>query len=1610
MSPEPNGDAVSQAEELKSLAFYNIKSIDLAGVTPSTNVIAGNTISHTSTLTYTDGSTTAIVDVWFVQDDTNSVHVGNYTLDLRTLFLPTLRGYGKLADLHIPMSQDETLLEMVDDFAAGWSLASFANDDFVNADFREVLYRWAGVDGVDPASRGLEVNAQKLGFLETLFGETLEFMGPIRGARTAKIMESWDIVFSNLKAQVIIQTGAGDLFADSAFYNPYSGEIEGSLGLDQTAVTGLAGNAPAPGADNETYWRAIGEFLDVVKGLGNLTTEESQWLDSAVNTSDPALNWQDIVDLIQSSGSPTQLSGTSADDTLNGTHDDDQIWGHDGADNITGLRGNDDLHGGNGDDVLSGDEDNDRLWGDAGDDDLSGGAGDDTLYGDTYGVSGNDTLRGGAGGNLLYGGDGNDTYVYGDGADFISELGGVDQITLPSGISLSDLTFTRLPSGAGTTFNDLFIVIDGSGSIQIEQQFASGSTYKVETLVFADSSTFDLTSLHVDTYLTDGDDTLGGALSATNPDDVVYGLAGDDTINTGAGDDVIYGGEGADYVESREGNDLLDGGVGNDTLNGGAGNDTYIVSPGYDLITDNGNALENDLIVIPVGYTLDDVNFTRMINYQGYFENLQILISGLGQVELHTQFKATTPGHFIEQLKFEEDQTVLDLVTLSYETRGTEADDSIIGLTYGGSQNDILNGMGGNDQLQGLAGDDIYIFSEGVDRIYDNAGTDTIKFGDAWSPGDITVARTNLVTSNAYKDLTLSDGNGNSITVQQQFYRPWDTPTTLNIEQVEFSDGTVWDLSQMEIEAHGTESADDIIGTGGGDASNADTIYGYGGNDNLVGDAGDDLIDGGDGNDWLYGDADNDTLYGGDGNDTVYGGDGNDTLYGGAGDDVLRGEDGSDILHGGDGTDTLEGGAGDDVYYYEAGTDSITDTAGTDKIILPVGVSAGDVSVYNAGNDELLIDISASGLSGRIFINDHRHASGNYAIEALELSDGTAISLTGSNPVNEIYGTAAGESLYGDQSGTQNDTMYGFEGADTLYGQNGNDILYGHEGDDDLHGGSGDDTYYYSSGIDEIWDTGGSADKLILPEGVLAGDITMSNSGNYDVVISLTGAVTGSIILHDHRLSSANEIETLELHDGTTVAIETPPGGSSEIFGTASGETLQGDQGGPSDDIIHGLGGNDYIYGYSGTDTLIGGDGNDYLYGGTGDDLYSFEAGFGSDNVTEYTNEGSDAIHFDGILPENVRLWTDSYGKLKLQLKDSSSDLITVYASKTALGESLIGDYVEQITFSNGTSWDLTGGLNIEGSASGDSLYGTAENDTISGYEGYDYLYGYTGNDTLKGGASNDYLYGGTGDDLYSFEAGFGSDNVTEYTNEGSDTIHFDGILPENVRLWTDSYGKLKLQLKDSSSDLITVYASKTALGESLIGDYVEQITFSNGTSWDLTGGLNIEGSASGDSLYGTANADTFSGLAGNDYIYGYSGNDTLMGDAGNDYLYGGDGDDALYGGAGMDYLYGNSGGDTFAFHAGAVTDLADTVYDFSTADGDKINIADVLDGFYDPLSDVITDFVSITDNGTHSYVTVDQDGGADNFVLVATLMNVTGLTDEAALETNGTLITSLAA
>ncbi|MGL6539239.1 type I secretion C-terminal target domain-containing protein [Aeromonas hydrophila] len=198
------------------------------------------------------------------------------------------------------------------------------------------------------------------------------------------------------------------------------------------------------------------------------------------------------------------------------------------------------------------------------------------------------------------------------------------------------------------------------------------------------------------------------------------------------------------------------------------------------------------------------------------------------------------------------------------------------------------------------------------------------------------------------------------------------------------------------------------------------------------------------------------------------------------------------------------------------------------------------------------------------------------------------------------------------------------------------------------------------------------------------------------------------------------------------------------------------------------------------------------------------------------------------------------------------------------------------------------------------------------------------GSDRIDGGAGDDILFG--------------------------DAIHFAGINGEGYAAIKQYVaGKLSAgSLTDAQvHDYITDHASEfdqssnNDKADVLIGGDGNDILFGQGGDDFLFGG------AGNDILFGGAGNDTLYGESGNDTLYGGSGNDTLFGGSGDDTLSGGLGNDILVGGLGNDILKGDGGADTFTWLQGdtaAGSVAKDYVVDFSKAEGDKLDLSDLLD------------------------------------------------------------------
>jgi Ca2+-binding RTX toxin-like protein len=177
------------------------------------------------------------------------------------------------------------------------------------------------------------------------------------------------------------------------------------------------------------------------------------------------------------------------------------------------------------------------------------------------------------------------------------------------------------------------------------------------------------------------------------------------------------------------------------------------------------------------------------------------------------------------------------------------------------------------------------------------------------------------------------------------------------------------------------------------------------------------------------------------------------------------------------------------------------------------------------------------------------------------------------------------------------------------------------------------------------------------------------------------------------------------------------------------------------------------------------------------------------------------------------------------------------------------------------------------------------------------------------------------------------------------------------------------------------------------------------------SGADNITGTEGNDQLNGKKGNDTLSGLGGNDSLSGGEGNDflsgddgddTLRGNGGSDTLLGGDGQDWLYGGTGKDVLIGGLGSDILVGGSGrdryVYTSLSDrgtlaagdTINGF-TVSSDKLDLTTLMPTLIG-YSGSTTGYLRFVQSGANALMQIDENGGGDGYVNLATLTKVTAM------------------
>jgi Ca2+-binding RTX toxin-like protein len=605
-------------------------------------------------------------------------------------------------------------------------------------------------------------------------------------------------------------------------------------------------------------------------------------------------------------------------------------------------------------------------------------------------------------------------------------------------------------------------------------------------------------------------------------------------------------------------------------------------------------------------------------------------------------------------------------------------------------------------------------------------------------------------------------------------------------------------------------------------------------------------------------------------------------IYGFEGDDEIHGGDNSDFIDGGTGADYMAGWGGNDTY--------VVDNAG--DVVHEVelhGVFLGGIDTVYASINFTLPDF----------------------VENLSLmTSAGAINGAGNELDNVIHGNESGNTLTG---GDGADLLIGHGGSDTLRGGNQNDRLFGSEDNDTLEGGSGDDELDGGTGADTM--RGGSGNDYYQVDNI-ADVVTENANEGIDTVYSRISFTLGA------------NVENLVLVSGTGAIDGTGNALGNQIFGNESANELRGNdgedllKGGGGADVLRGGNQNDELYGEGGDDELRGDGGDDDMYGGTGNDTYSVNSV--GDQVIEFAGEGTDTVNSS----------LDAY----TLTADVENLVLTAGVNGTGnnLANRITGNILDNV---------------LDGAGGGDTLEGRLGNDTyvidefgdvvieLAG-QGFDTVIA-TATGRLTPGSELEVLRTSNPTGTAAINL-FGNEFANTITgNDGDNTISGGGDADVMTgRLGNDTY------VVDNAGDVVTELANQgvdkiiTSITLSALAANVENLTMTG------TASINANGNGLDNIMLGNSGQNTLDGGGGRDELRGGDENDFLFGGSENDTLFGDGGSDRLVGSLGADKLTGGAGADSFEFRSaqdsGFAGAVADEILDFSSAQGDKIDLAQI--------------------------------------------------------------------
>ena len=502
-------------------------------------------------------------------------------------------------------------------------------------------------------------------------------------------------------------------------------------------------------------------------------------------------------------------------------------------------------------------------------------------------------------------------------------------------------------------------------------------------------------------------------------------------------------------------------------------------------------------------------------------------------------------------------------------------------------------------------------------------------------------------------------------------------------------------------------------------------------------------------------------------------------------------------MNGGAGNDnvTLSGDAGGNIFSYTAGdgndiiykfnandkiqilgTTVVKENIKNNDVVFKVG--KGKITVRDAAKSDMTITLVES--EDKIISAKTYTTAGIISGETIELSETLKKPYTQAESISVVDGSKVKDGIQ----------ITGNDNGGTILGGEGKDTIISSQGDFELTGGKGNDLFVFGGGSATITDysqkgTGG-ADKISIGsfsevDYKLDDDDVILNYGSDNELTIIDGK--------DKEITFAGKKSKVKIYsdagvfDGKRKSL-TLAADIEDSFSAAKLTKLVTIDGAAVDSDIQITGNKkaNLIIAGKNNMTLNGGKGKDTLVGGEGEDVFIYENKSGNKTIQNYSYEDGDLIS----LGSGAEISQVTTKKNNVVLKVGSNTITIENTDKftfTQDDETKTYDNKMLISYDSVTlESNFKGTFSLEDNASYNhvsaelgkkavELIGDAVNNSLIGSKGKDTLNGGDNNDTLWGGKGNDILTGGDGADTFIYQAGEGTDTITDYNFDDGDLL-----------------------------------------------------------------------------------------------------------------------------------------------------------------------------------------------------------------------------------------------